>query len=77
MRVSTCIKVSIRRGETHYIAECLELPVVTQGRTLDETLANLREAVSLFLEGEDLSTFGLADGLSLFILFEAPLADAA
>ena len=37
-----------------YVAECLGLAVVTQGKTLDETVQNLREAISLHLEGEDL-----------------------
>ena len=47
------IKAFIRRGEAQYVAECLEVAVVTQGRTLDETIANLQEAVALHLEGED------------------------
>ncbi|MCL6533587.1 MAG: type II toxin-antitoxin system HicB family antitoxin [Armatimonadetes bacterium] len=39
-----------------YIARCVELGVTTQGRTLDEARANLREAVELYIEsfGEDL-----------------------
>jgi len=39
--------------EGGYVAECLNLAVVTQGRTLDETVQNLREAIQLHLEGED------------------------
>jgi predicted RNase H-like HicB family nuclease len=54
------VKAFIYRGDEHYIAECLEIAVVTQGRTLDETVANLREAVALHLEGEDPAEFGLA-----------------
>ncbi len=46
--------------ERGYVAECLNLAVVTQGQTLDETARNLREAIQLHLEGEDLSEFGLA-----------------
>ena len=59
MNLQHTIKAFIRSGETHYVAECVELAVVTQGVTLDETLANLREAVALHIEGEDLFTFGL------------------
>ena len=33
---------------------------MTQGETLDEVTANLREAVELHLEGEDLAELGLA-----------------
>ena len=64
----------IARSGNWYSAECLELPVVTQGRTLDETVANLRDALSLHLEGEDLALLGLAPVLALQITFDAPLA---
>jgi|GEM_PF-1544178 len=43
----------VRRGEHQYVAECVELAVVTQGKTVDETLENLKKAVALHLEGED------------------------
>lgn len=36
--------------ESGYVAECLDLAVVTQGKTLDETAQNLREAILLHLE---------------------------
>lgn len=72
------IKTFVRRGESQYVAECLEIAVVTQGSTLDELLANLREAVALHLEGEDLSEFGLAPNPTLLVTMELePLADAA
>ncbi len=54
------IQVRIYKGETHYVAECIDLPVVTQGKTLDEVTANLREALALHLKGEDLSEFDVA-----------------
>lgn len=53
-----------------YTAECLELAVVTQGRTLDETVANLREAIELHLEDEDPALFALARPLELQITFD-------
>ena len=46
--------------ERGYVAECLDLAVVTQRRTLDETVQNLREVILLHLEGEDLVEMGLA-----------------
>jgi predicted RNase H-like HicB family nuclease len=54
------IQVRIFRGDTQYVAECLDLPVVTQAPTLDELAANIREAISLHLAGEDLADLGLA-----------------
>ncbi len=64
------IKAFIRKGDTHYIAECLAISVVTQGKTLDETIANLEEAVALHLEGEDTADFGLAPDPTLLVTLE-------
>lgn len=36
-----------------YVAECVELRVVSQGDTEDHAMANLREAVEAFLECAD------------------------
>ena len=41
------ILVRIFRGETKFVAECLDLPVVTEGTTLDELASNIREAIAL------------------------------
>ena len=46
------IQVRIFKGEKQYVAECLDLPVVTQGKTLDEVNENIREAMGLHLRGE-------------------------
>jgi predicted RNase H-like HicB family nuclease len=72
------IKAFIRKGEKYYVAECLEIPVVTQGKTLDEAAANLREAVALHLEGEDLEQLGLVPNPTLIITMEMePVVSAA
>ncbi len=49
----------VTRDRHWYVAECLELAVVTQGRTLDELVANLRDAIALHLEGEDPASTGV------------------
>lgn len=60
MKLQKLIKAVIRSGDqSGYVAECFEIPVVTQGETLDQVIANLKEAVELFLEGEDPAEFGL------------------
>ena len=56
--------------ESGYVAECLNLGVVTQGQTLDETVQNLREALQLHLEGEDLAEMGPAPNPPLLIIME-------
>jgi predicted RNase H-like HicB family nuclease len=58
------IQVRIFRGEKKYVADCMDLPVVTQGDTLDEVVANVREAIGLHLEDENLAELGLAPGAS-------------
>lgn len=64
------IYARIYKGETQYVAECLDLTVVTQGKTLDEAAENLREAVSLHLEGEDLAQWDLSPDPALIVNFE-------
>jgi predicted RNase H-like HicB family nuclease len=64
------IKAFIRKSEKYYVAECLEISVITQGKTLDEATANLQEAVALHLEGEDLEKLGLAPNPTLIITME-------
>ncbi|MBI5300065.1 MAG: type II toxin-antitoxin system HicB family antitoxin, partial [Deltaproteobacteria bacterium] len=39
--------------QSGYVAECVNLPVVTQGLTIDETVKNMQEALALHLEGEN------------------------
>ena len=64
------IQVRIFRGDRQYVAECLDLPVVTQAPTLDELAGNIREAVSLHLDGEDLSELGIAPNPTILAIFE-------
>lgn len=54
------IQVRITKGEHQFVAECLDLPVVTQAASLDDLAVNIREAISLHLEGEDLAELGFA-----------------
>jgi len=64
------IKAFVHKGENYYVAECIEIAVVTQGKTLDETITNLQEAVALHLEGENLADFDLAPNPSLLVTLE-------
>lgn len=64
------IHVVIAESEGWYVAECLETAVVTQGRTLDETLANLRSALELHLDDEELALAGLTPSPRLVVNYE-------
>ena len=71
MTLQRTIKAFVRRGDqSGYVGECLEIPVVTQGKTLDEVINNLREAVQLHLEGEILAEFGLAPDPTILVTLE-------
>jgi hypothetical protein len=69
------VHATVWRGERVYVAECWELAVVTQGHTLDEVVSNLREALALHLEGEDLAALGLAHSPRLVVTYESTLGD--
>jgi predicted RNase H-like HicB family nuclease len=62
--------------ESGYVAECSQLSAVTQGDTLDEVVANLREVIALALEDEDLAELGLADPPVILVTFEVEPAVA-
>lgn len=47
------LTAALHREEDWYIAHCLEVDVASQGHTIDEALANLAEAVGLYLEEVD------------------------
>ncbi|MEE8394111.1 MAG: type II toxin-antitoxin system HicB family antitoxin [Rhodospirillales bacterium] len=49
MQTHTFTAVLHREGEI-YVAECPEAGTVSQGPTIDEALANLKEATELYLE---------------------------
>ena len=64
------IQVRISKGERQFVAECLDLPVVTQASSLDELAVNIREAIGLHLEGEDLAELGIANNPTILATME-------
>jgi len=45
--------IKIEQEESWYVATCLENNIASQGKTIDEAMANLREAISLYYENEE------------------------
>ena len=71
MTLRKTIKAVIYPGdESGYVAECFEIAVVTQGQTLDETIANLREAVGLHFRGENMEELGFVPEPALVVTYE-------
>ena len=70
MLMKRTIEMRISRGDHQFVAECLDLPIVTQAHTLDELTENIREAIGLHLQGEDLNALGLAPNPTILATME-------
>ncbi len=70
--MKSIIQFQISESDGGYVAEGVGVPVVTQGNTLDELAANIREAVELYVEGENLTELGFAATPSVLVNFELP-----
>lgn len=57
MAVQTLTAI-IRKEGNLYVAECPEVGTVSQGRTVEEAVSNLKEATELYLEEFPLSGIG-------------------
>ena len=68
------VKAFIYFDGEYYCAKCLEIDVFTQGKTIDETIKNLKEAVSIHLEGVDPAEFGLIKEPGLLIMMESDIS---
>jgi len=44
------LKAVLRKEENMFVAECPEVGTVSQGKTIEEALNNLKEATNLYLE---------------------------
>ncbi len=64
------IQFHIHKGEKYYVAQGVDFPVVTQAKTLDELAKNIKEAVELHLEDQDLSELDLAPNPSILLNME-------
>lgn len=66
------IQFHVYKSDSHYVAEGADLAIITQGKTLDELMNNLKEAVELHLDGENLSDLGLSEKPLVLTNFEFP-----
>jgi predicted RNase H-like HicB family nuclease len=49
--------VYIQKDDGWFVAKCLENSVASQGKTMDEAMDNLREALILYYEDETMPIF--------------------
>ncbi|MDK2907283.1 MAG: hypothetical protein PWQ66_1244 [Petrotoga sp.] len=50
--MSIKVTVVVQKDENWYVAKCIENNVASQGKTIEEALNNLREALELYYEDE-------------------------
>ncbi len=50
--MSIKVNVIIQKEENWYVAKCIENSVASQGKTLEDALDNLKEALALYYEDE-------------------------
>jgi predicted RNase H-like HicB family nuclease len=64
------VQFSISQEDGGYIAEGMNVPVVTEADTLDELAKNIKEAVELYFDGENLSDLGFGSQPSIMTSLE-------
>lgn len=69
-RARDTVHAVVTRDAGWYVAEFLEIAVVTQGRTLDELVTNVRDAVALHLEGGDAAAIGVVAAPRIALTYE-------
>jgi len=50
--MSIKVTVIIQKEENWYVSKCLENNVASQGKTIEEAMRNLKEAIELYYEDE-------------------------
>lgn len=68
--MKSIMQFQITESDSGYVAEGVSVPIVTQGDTLDELASNIREAVELYVEGENLAELGYVNAPSVLVNFE-------
>lgn len=70
--MKSIIQFHISKGEKQYVAEGVDVAVVTQAKTLDELAENIQEAVALYFEDDAPESFGFARSPSVLLNMELP-----
>ena len=70
--MKTIAQFKISREDNYYIAEGIDLSIVTQADNLDQLVKNIEEAVSLYFEDENTMDFDYSQKPSILINYELP-----
>ncbi len=70
--MKSIIQFTISQEGKDFIAEGVNVPVVTQAQSFDELTKNIREALDLFFEGHEAKELGFSDTPAVLANFEVP-----
>ena len=59
--------IIIKREEEWFVATCLENNIASQGKTIDEAIFNLKEAITLYYEDETEEELNLIQNDQIYI----------
>jgi predicted RNase H-like HicB family nuclease len=59
--------IIIKQEEEWFVATCLENNIASQGKTIDEAIANLKEAIALYYEDEKKEELNLIQNDQIYI----------
>ncbi|MDR1931618.1 MAG: type II toxin-antitoxin system HicB family antitoxin [Spirochaetales bacterium] len=59
--------VIIKKEDAWVVATCLENNIASQGKTIDEALANLKEAIILYYEDETKEELSLIQNEQIYV----------
>ena len=68
--MKTVIKAETYQDGDYYCGRCLDFDIFTQGKTLDELVENLKEAISLHFEGDPSGLAGFSPHPSLLTMMD-------
>lgn len=65
-------KEKLSNGQTMYVAHCTTLGIASQGKTTEEALKNIKEAITIYLEDqkEEYNDLGLTEDPPFFSFVE-------
>jgi predicted RNase H-like HicB family nuclease len=59
--------IIIKQEEEWFVATCLENNIASQGKTMDEAIVNLKEAIALYYEDETKEELNLTQNDQIYI----------
>jgi predicted RNase H-like HicB family nuclease len=59
--------IIIKQEEEWFVATCLENNIASQGKTMEEAIANLKEAIALYYEDETKEEVNLSQNYQIYI----------